>query len=154
MLGKIESIKEVFDVGISPTRNTLDGNLGFSQMVKALSGYYVMDGFEVKTTKHTYYVLIDNEQSCCESWGTISSEDNLKKFIGADLLEVNLTDKALNKQKVEESNYYCDEGGIQFVDFVTTEGVLQLAVYNAHNGYYGHPIVVAKDDDVLLDCVL
>lgn len=40
---------------------------------------------------------------------------------------------------------------IQFVDFVTSRGTFQLAVYNSHNGYYGHGIIVAKDDEILLN---
>ena len=42
-------------------------------------------------------------------------------------------------------------GGIQFVDFVTDRGTFQLAVYNSHNGYYGHGILVLKNDEVLLE---
>jgi hypothetical protein len=60
----------------------------------------------------------------------------------------------LNQTVVKESGYYEDEGGIQFVDFVTDKGVFQLAVYNAHNGYYGHGILVAKDDEILLNDTL
>lgn len=130
MLGEITDIEEVFDVKIDWSNQ---------------------DGYRVKTDHHEFYVLISNGQSCCESWGYFSSEDDLQDFIGANLIEVKLTDVALNQKKVEESDCYSDSGGIQFVDFVTDEGVFQLAVYNAHNGYYGHSITVLKDEEVLLD---
>lgn len=152
----IKSIEEISDFScksIAPLEGT-GGRLGMSQMINALGGYGEYDGYKVVTDKHIYLILIDNGQSCCESWGYISSEDDHTKFIGAELKEVNLTDKALNTKIVEESGYYDDCGGIQFVDFVTNEGVFQLAVYNAHNGYYGHGIIVAKDDDVLLNDTL
>ncbi len=114
-----------------------------------------MDGYMIETDKHKFYVLIDNGQSCCESWGYLASEDDLSRFVGSTLLEISLTDTALNKQKVENSNYYDgDEGGIQFVDFVTSAGTLQLAVYNAHNGYYGHGILIAKDTEIILNNTL
>jgi len=78
------------------------------------------------------------------------SEDEPADYIGAELLKVELTDVALNKEKVEKTAQYgFDGGGIQFVDFVTTKGVFQLAVYNAHNGYYGHGIALAVGDTVL-----
>lgn len=158
MLGIIKSIEEVYNITIKPSK-TIDGKggrLGLAQMINAVCGWVAnMDGYKVETDKHVYYVLIDNGQSCCESWGYISSEDDYSQFINAKLLEVNLTDKALNKKYVEDSEYYDGtEGGIQFVDFVTDRGVFQLAVYNAHNGYYGHGILIAKDNEVLLEEVL
>jgi hypothetical protein len=152
-LGEIKSIKEVFDFKIQPiaSMNGKGGRLGMSQMTNALCGYAAMDGYKVETDKHIIYVLIDNGQSCCESWGYFSSDDDLSLFTGSELKEINLTDKALNKQKFKDSDYYEDEGGIQFVDFVTNKGIFQLAVYNAHNGYYGHGILVAKDDEIILN---
>lgn len=116
--------------------------------------YSEMDGYKIETDQHTFHVLIDSYQDCCEIWGYFSSEDDLKSFAGAELREVNLTDKALNTKELEDSGYYDGEGGIQFVDFVTDKGILQLAVYNGHNGYYGHGILVVKDDKILLSKTL
>jgi hypothetical protein len=153
MLGVIKNIEVITNFKIQPIANLngKGGRLGMSQMINAISGYADMDGYMVVTDEHTFYVLIDNGQSCCESWGYFSSEDDHKQYIGSTLNEVRLTDKALNSKTVEESDYYCDEGGIQLVDFVTSNGVFQLAVYNAHNGYYGHGILVAKDEEILLN---
>lgn len=153
MLGAIKSIEVVTDFKIQPvaTLNGKGGRLGMSQMINAIGGYQSMDGHKIETDKHTFYVLIDNGQSCCESWGYLSSEDNLEQFVGAELREVKLTDMALNQTVVEKSDYYEDCGGIQFVDFATDKGVFQLAVYNGHNGYYGHGILVAKDTEILLN---
>lgn len=104
-----------------------------------------MDGYEVATDKYVYQVLIENKQDCYESWGYIASEDNFSQYIGAKLLEVVFTDTGL-AQTILNAPEYLDEGGIQFVDFVTDKGTFQLAVYNAHNGYYGHDIkVIAKE---------
>lgn len=153
MLGKIKNIEEVCNYKIQPVAKMdgKGGRLGMTQMINFLGGYSSMDGFKVETEEHTFHVLIDNGQSCCESWGYLSSEDDLKYYIGSELTEVKLTDVALNQTVVKESDYYNDGGGIQFVDFVTNNGVFQLAVYNAHNGYYGHGILVAKDDEILLN---
>lgn len=152
MLGKIVEIKEIHDVNlknVGALKGTNGSRLGMSQMINAISGYGSYDGYQIKTDEHEFNILIDNGQSCCESWGYFSSEDDFEEFIGKELKEVNLTDVALNKKKAEESDYYdCDEGGIQFVDFVFYGRVLQFAVYNAHNGYYGHGIIFAKDAEV------
>ena len=153
MLGKIKNIEEVYGFKIQPiaSMNGSGGQLGMSQMINSLCGYQDMDGYKVETEQHTIYVLIDNEQSCCENWGYFSSEDDFEQFIGAELKEINLTDKALNVSKFEESGYYDDCGGIQFVNFVTSNDIFQLAVYNAHNGFYGHGILIAKDDEIILN---
>lgn len=156
-MNKIISIEELSEVKAG-SASALNGNngsrLGFAQMITALGGYGEYDGFKVNAENETYLVLIENGQSCCESWGYMCSEDDPEQFVGADLLEVTLTDTALNQQKVEESGYYEDKGGIQFVDFKTNKGTYQLAVYNAHNGYYGRGIIVAKNDEILHQDVL
>ena len=155
MLGTIVSIEKVKDLGIRPIAplEGKGGRLGFMQMLGNVFGGTDMDGYKVATDGHTIHILIDNGQSCCESWGYFASEDDLTAFIGAELREVKLTDTALHQERVEASGYYGgdDGGGIQFVDFLTSQGTFQIAVYNAHNGYYGHGIVVAMDNDILLN---
>ena len=153
MLGKIIKIEEIFNLETANVGRLTGSNgssLGMSQLIHAMAGCGEYDGYLVETDEHKYHVLISNTQDCCESWGYFSSEDDVAQFVGARLKEVNLTDVALNKKKIEDSGYYEEEGGIQFVDFVTDRGTLQLAVYNAHNGYYGHGIIVAKDAEILL----
>lgn len=132
MFGKIIEISEVFNV---------EGG----------SSWHKLDGYRVKTEGHEFLVLISNGQCCCEHWGYMTSDDNLPFYIGAELLSVKATDTALNKAKVdEEAPYGFDCGGIQFVDFETDKGTFQLAVYNAHNGYYGHTVRLVKDGEVLI----
>lgn len=73
--------------------------------------------------------------------GYICTNDSTEEFIGANLLSVNLTDIALNNANLPAEGW-CDEREIQFVNLHTDKGLLQLAVYNAHNGYYGHSIFI------------
>lgn len=154
--GTIQRVETITGKAIQPVAplNGTGGRLGFSQMLGMLTGADNMDGYEVETDQHIFRVLISNEQSCCEDWGYLASEDDLATFVGTELQEVRLTDTALNTAKVEASGYYEDQGGIQFVDFVTDQGTFQLAVYNSHNGYYGHGILVAKDNDIILNDTL
>ena len=123
-----------------------------------------LEGYRIATTQHVYHILIENEESCCETWGYLASENNPQDFIGAHLRTVNLTDDARDHHALEEialgrgrSRYatrtnkpndveYC----VQFVDFVTDHGVLQIVVYNS-NGNYGHTIIVAQDLEILLE---
>lgn len=155
-LGVIKSIEEVSSLSIAPIAplNGKGGRQGFVGMLNNITGSESMEGYKVVTDQHTYHVLIASESSCCESFGYLTSDDDLQQYIGAELREVRLTDTALNQHAVDKSGYYEEDGGIQFVDFATDRGVLQLAVYNAHNGYYGHSILIARDDEVLLSDTL
>lgn len=159
-LGKIQEIEELHGYQarpIGPIEGSRGSSVGFSQLIGMLSGHTTMDGYRVRTTMHEFLVLIDNQQSCCESWGHVHSADDLQDYIGAKLTEVRLTDTALNSTILERTGcdeYGFDSGGIQFVDFVTSRGKLQLAVYNSHNGYYGHGIVVAVDNQPLAEDTL
>jgi hypothetical protein len=103
MLGKIQSIEEVRELKLA-NRGLLNGKngsrLGMGSMINALCGYESYDGYKVKTSEHDFHVLISNGQSCCESWGYFSSDDDLDSFNGKELAEIELTDKALNVEKV------------------------------------------------------
>ena len=127
-LGKIQEIKKIEDMPYDVETNSS-----------------LFDGYLVITDKHTFAVLIDNHQQSCENWGYMHSEDDLEKFIGADLYEIKLTDIARNVHKLKEICPYVKADQIQFVDFKTTKGTFQLVAYNEQNGFYGHKIIVLQD---------
>ncbi len=140
-LGKIQEIKEIFNVTLKGKYTLYDEHY---------------DGYMVKTDSHVFQVLIENGQHCCENWGYFSTPDDCEKFIGAELIDVVLSNTELNQQRCMEimgDPYFPSDwrsglsyGDIQFVDFKTNRGVYQLAVYNAQNGYYGHSIKVIIDE--------
>lgn len=111
-----------------------------------------MEGVLIETDKQTIKVLIDNQSSCCEHWGYLISEDegdDRDYYIGAELTGVSLTDT--NLQTTEFTHDWCnapkdaihlDSGDVMFVNIETNLGTLQVAVYNAHNGYYGHGVLI------------
>lgn len=134
-------------------------NLGIIQKIEEIEitihGSPMM-GYKITTDKHTFELLINNDQQCCEHAGFCSCNEDLDYFIGSELIKVEQTDTALNKQLLLDSEHidldveYC-ETNIQFVDFTTNLGVFQIAVYNTHNGYYGHEIMFKKDNDCILN---
>lgn len=151
----INRIAEVQGVDITGTlqREEAGGRLGAASMVTLLTDYGGRDGFQVITTDTTYFILIDNDQHCCEDYGYICSEDDLDYFVSAELYAVKLTDIGLNERMLSKCEYL-DCGGIVFVDFITSKGTLQFAVYNGHNGYYGHSIIITKGSKILKQEVL
>lgn len=133
MLGKIKEIREV--------RN-----------IQGIASWQKMDGYKIETEKHIFHVLIENGQQCCEDWGYITSDDDLEYYIGSELLEVDTIDTELNQKIITEIEEDFDDismNDIEFVDFRTSIGVFQLAVYNLHNGFYGHQIMIKKDGEIL-----
>lgn len=98
------------------------------------------DGYEIETSQQKIQLLISNGQSCCESWGYLTSNDDLDEFIGSELLEIQTVDKSYNKEKLEENGV--QEYECIFIDLVTNQGLLQFVLYNSHNGYYGHTVLI------------
>lgn len=105
------------------------------------------EGYRIRTSKGSIEIGVSDQSCCCEGWGYVSSEDDLKKFIGATVLNVKVTDKALNTKMMEGT--YLDEGGIMFLTLETDRGPLQFAVYNGHSGHYGHHAVIRSMGKVL-----
>lgn len=100
------------------------------------------DGFIITLEDDTQIKMgISSQQSCCENWGYLISEDDLEEFVGADYLRVQVVDEAL--ETVEENGDY--SGSCMFVNIETSRGVLQFVAYNDHNGYYGHSAVVIEN---------
>lgn len=110
---------------------------GFKEKQDSWTAY---DGYKIITDKQEIFFGICNGQSCCENWGYFSTPDDFNEFIGTGLLEVKVVDTSLNTEKLKE--LYLDEGQIMFVTFETTNGTLQFAAYNSHNGYYGHTAIL------------
>lgn len=110
---------------------------------------YEYSGYEVVTNLHTYRFGIEDYTQCCESWGYITSEDEFDRFIGKELVEVDTTDKySVTKSMLREENGGVELEELVFVTFKLSDGdVLQFAVYNQHNGYYGHSIGFWIDDN-------
>jgi len=108
---------------------------------ETIDNFFIMAGYEIKTSKQSIKLLIGDEQSCCESWGYFLSEDDTQYFIGANLRNVTVTDTALKTYDVDNLKYL-DNGDVMFVNIKTSRGLLQFVAYNVHNGYYGHKAIV------------
>ena len=99
------------------------------------------DGFSIETNLQTIKIGICGAQSCCENFGCIITNDDISEFIGVEILGVSLTDTALNKKEIPELEF-SECGGVMFVNIETSNGLLQFAAYNSHNGSYGHDAVL------------
>lgn len=108
------------------------------------------DGYKVVTSERELFIVVNDFQGCCESWGMVSSEDDTQSFVGAELLQMNWVDVA--RKKHFDVDVY--DGEVMFIDLETSKGLLQLAVYNCHNGYYGHTAFIKIGNDVVMsDCI-
>lgn len=115
-----------------------------------VAGYgWRFDGWVIKTTGKEIKVLVDNDASCCESWGMVTCEEDIQQYIGADVIEVSVTDmEEITRtiynggQSIDNPQGFVDGGDMIFVTLHTSVGSCQFGVYNEHNGYYGHTAVV------------
>ena len=86
---------------------------------------------------------IDGDQQCCEHAGFLSSNDDYSDFIGAEFLTVLTVDTNNFVSELKELDF----PEVAFVNVETNKGTLQFAVYNEHNGYYGHDVIVLNGAD-------
>jgi hypothetical protein len=100
-------------------------------------------GFQIETDKQIIKLGISNDQLCCEDWGYLMSNDDFEEFEGSSLLEISITDTALNTKKLEKQELSYPE--LMFVNFATDRGTLQFVAYNQHEGYYGHEVVILSN---------
>ena len=78
-------------------------------------------------------------------------------MIGKELESIEVVTTANEKMKIElEQRYLNDEniyqGGVVFINVNGPDlDQIQFAVYNSHNGYYGHEVKFVVDDKVEYD---
>jgi hypothetical protein len=118
------------------------------KILKIEEGVY--DGYEgvrITTNKQTVLFGISAGQDCCENYGYMSSNDDFSEFIGAEILDIKETNSGLESSSIVErmSEDYIQLGSTFFITVETTVGTLQFAVYNEHNGYYGHDVIVRSE---------
>lgn len=117
--------------------------------------WHSFDGYRIETTEKTYCVGISNSQNCCETWGIITSEDLPGDFVGATLLGFEQVDQWLMSRPVDPDEHpeYISPSEAIFVNVKTDRGTFQITLYNIHNGYYGHAVMLWAQSpvEVILD---
>jgi hypothetical protein len=101
------------------------------------------EGFVIQTSKQTIKIGISSGQSCCENSGYMISEDDTSMFLQSELLNITLTDTNMFVKEFEEE--WIDYDSAMFVNIETNKGTFQIAVYNEHNGYYGHDVFIESN---------
>lgn len=107
------------------------------------------DGYMITTTQQEIFIGISNGQSCCERWGYFIIDEDYKWIVTTELLGIEVVDQVLDVTRM--TDVY--EGGAIFVNILTNQGMIQIVVYNAHNGYYGHSVIIRSKQLILDDGV-
>lgn len=121
-MSKILKIEEVYNITLSKYSSTYDGIM-------------------IETEDEVIYFVIDNNQCCCENWGTyLYTPEKLENYIGADYLGYteSFCEQIANSLKDE----YVGTDETCFLNIKTSKGDIDYAVYNSHNGYYSHAVVL------------
>lgn len=106
---------------------------------------YELDGVKIDFDNDKSLVFgISNDQDCCEEWvySQVDNED-VTNYIGAKIRSIEIVDHYVSTQ-LEEIGV-C-ETDCYFLNVMTTKGELNFAVYNIHNGYYGHRVTMKYDN--------
>lgn len=123
----IRNIKEVEDFLIDPN---------IIKDIDIENSYF--EGYIIESDDYIIHILISNDTQCCENYGYIVSEDNINDFIGTELIKISKIDSTCNAKDNNLDELDLDSGEAMFINLETSKGLLQFAVYNSHNGYYGH----------------
>jgi hypothetical protein len=128
--------------------------------VKCEDHYSAFDGYKISTDKRSIFVVIGNDQDCCEVFGYFyDNKEDFSYYKGAELLDVLIIDEemmseSMMRQDLSLRSEYREESFAYFVEVKTSKGSFQLAVYNEHNGYYGHNVrVFDSNNTILLEAV-
>lgn len=122
-MSKIVKIEEVNNVNFNDSR------------------YPCYDGFRIETEDEEMYFLIDNLQSCCENWGTyLYTPEDLREYVGADYLGYD--ESSCSEIENGLKSEYVESDEICFLNIHTSKGIIDFAVYNSHNGFYAHDVVL------------
>jgi len=105
------------------------------------------EGFIIEADDERIQVGISSGQQCCEEYGYLITNDEIKDFIGSTILSISVVDEVLNKKEIQELECL-DCGEAMFVNLETSNGLLQLVAYNSHNGFYGHEAVLISKKQV------
>jgi len=119
---------------------------------------YGLDGVKIDFDNDKSLVFgISNGQHCCEEWGYISQVDNedVDNYIGAKIRSIEVVDY-VDGNYVSTQLKEIDAGEIDcyFLNVATTKGELNFAVYNIHNGYYGHRVTMKYDNKEMFSEIL
>lgn len=109
---------------------------------KRTTGFGSYEGFVITLADdRTIQMGISAGQCCCETYGYLTSQDDLTDFIGATFISVAVTDAELKHYDV--ASVY--DGAAMFINVETSRGCLQFVAYNEHNGYYSHDAVLVEN---------
>lgn len=98
------------------------------------------EGLIIETDKGTIKLIITNSQCCCEGWGALFFEtpDDISQFIGAEIIQIEDID-------IKREEFIDNETQLRIT---TDKGIIQYAIYNAHNGYYSHGTILQVFDHI------
>ena len=97
---------------------------------KVIESAVIVNRDELRLTVGGRTIFVSDEgQSCCED-RYLHTDDILRDYIGAVLIEFNLEDAP-----DAPANYGNHE--VQFLRVKTSKGIFTVETHNEHNGYYG-----------------
>ena len=98
-------------------------------------------------------LAIDNEDYCCEYWGTYLIKDKNKElfFVSRIEIDVELNDEEL-KQIHKEFNEDFKNSDITCVKVYDNNELIAVGIaFNQHNGYYSHVVEAMENGQIIYE---
>lgn len=98
-------------------------------------------------------LAIDNEDYCCEYWGTylLKEKDKELFFVSRIEIDVDLTDEEL-KQINKEFNEDFKNSHITCVKVYDDNELIAIGIaFNQHNGYYSHVVEALENGQIIYE---
>ncbi len=112
------------------------------------SGYKItLEGDYCRPECTEIFIVIEDGQASGEEFGYLTTNDDLSEYIGCTVKSLNAVD-VVNGKYLKNTVLPCGVHRSEAV-FVNIEVYgntpLQFAVYNSHNGFYGHQVVISSE---------
>lgn len=93
---------------------------------------------------------IRSYQDCCENWGYLHSPDDVQEVVGGRFLSLEEVDNLSPAAKEALECEGVHDDSFQAMRLVTSKGTVDFVVYNEHNGYYSHDVILVMMDDLVM----
>lgn len=103
------------------------------------------EGYRIKTEQDNIKFVVDNSKNIGESWGYLSTPEDLKDYIGAEYLGY----YSNSKEKTKLSNEIEKLANCQFLTIKTSNGEIDFTIYNSCGNFYGKETLLILNNKII-----
>lgn len=92
-------------------------------------------GYEIRmdNPEKDIIIKISNQQICCENFGVLCRTQNINEYVGANYENIIIENSRESYSEIVTAKIH------------TSKGIIEITLYNDHNGYYPHDYSVQSE---------